>query len=132
MQDFSTSGGMNPTKWLSQHYQEVMDGFKTDPDGTADMLLQQFASMVGHGYDKKNFNKFRLALAQARAKGTEALQFYLTNFMMKGMGEGVVEAVAWDDPMAIGGLLCEDSDEFAKLRRMVGRYGFVLVPVNQA
>lgn len=120
--DLSATAG-NPTHGIEQSYQQLMS--ITDPDELKQAAIQLADQYRGHGMSDGNYRKFMMNLEQAYRRGLTGLQMFLSNYMLKGSGLGVVESA--ED--AIASFLTESTcirltKRQYELKRLVESYGF--------
>ena len=94
--DLSTKAG-NPTHAIQAVYAELMD--IPDPAELRRRAIEVVEPLVGHGMSQANFKKFLFDLDNSSKKGITDLKMYLSNYVLKGTGHGVlfrnsVEAIA--------------------------------------
>jgi hypothetical protein len=119
--DLSQVPGMNPTKWIFQHYDDLKIMNATE---LGQLLLSSIPQMGNFG--RQNAREFVETVRQLTAENaTDALRKYITNFMMKGMGYGVIECVIGNDVESIASVITEDvnvtllTPELSALKKLV-------------
>lgn len=108
--DLSKQAG-NPTSELQAHYQRLMS--IQDPVELADAAVQVVEPLVGKAMSVDNYNKFLTRLKQAGQRGLVGVQKYVSDFILRGSGLGVVEDVT----SAIASVITEDVDDPIELTR---------------
>lgn len=127
--DLSQRAG-NSTSSLQQSYKQLMS--IQDPDQLKQAALEVVQPLVGKGISPKNWATF-----QRNVMGLTdltKLQAYITNYILKGSGLGVVGGGARfateDHVLAISSLISEDTadvkltDDQWRWKRLVELYGF--------
>lgn len=121
----------NPTASLTQHYQELMA--IQDPDALIQRVTELAKPLVGAGMSELNYRKLVHTMEQYR-QNFPRLQKYVTDYILKGMGLGVVE----DHVQAVASLLTEGTaarltPQQAQLKRLAESYGYhvALLSPNQ-
>ena len=123
--DLSKQAG-NPTSEIQAKYQALM-AIPTF-DELKQAALDIFKSCVGHGFSPSNYQEALGAINEIeanRGKDLEHLQFYLTNYMLKGSGLGV----AMDDVERIAAIISESelTEEQLALAVLVKPYFMVVM-----
>lgn len=120
--DLSQRSG-NSTSGLQAAYQQLMS--IQDPAQLRQAALQVVAPMLGKGISQKNLQTFKLTL-QKIGDDLVKLQSYITNYILKGSGLGVME----NEIAAIESLITEDvrevklTDDQWRWKRLVESYGY--------
>ena len=115
----------NPTGALQKAYSHLMS--IKDPQELYDAALEVVRPLVGHGVSEKNFKQFEQTLYKTASKGINAVQQYITMYVLKGSGLGVLESTQ----ESLASMLSEDVDDTFKLtphqmelKNMVESYGY--------
>lgn len=134
--DLSQATHDNPTKWLHQNYQTIMQQVAADPEGTMRHLMELFKGIVGHGFSELNYRKFCARMQDAMRKyGTAGVQKYLSDFMLKGIDPrlGVVGTRECSEIEALSTVLMEDvcdstlPEEVTSLMPIMQQFGLRVV-----
>lgn len=116
--------GNNPSKIIHDNYHMLME--ISDPDQLMQTIIGLVKPTLNHGFSQKNYQNFIKNLQQSAVRGLEGIQFFLTNFMLKGGGLGVAESVT----ESIASLICEDTSSISltpkqqKLKSLAESYGY--------
>lgn len=86
MREISMEQG-NPANGLRQKYQELMA--IRDVNVLHDEVLKLVVPYLGHGISAKNFMKFQRTMRHVKEDLTQ-MQMFLSNFILKADGDGVV------------------------------------------
>lgn len=110
----------NSTGALQAAYHQLMA--ITDLPTLQKTAIDVVQKLVGSGISPENFKKFQANVANSPT--VQKLQYYLTNYILKGSGLGVAESAQ----ESMGSLLTEDVGEYLneeqqKLADMVAEYG---------
>jgi len=121
----SQNRGVNPSQLIHDNYKNLMA--IPDLDQLKQAVIGLVQPTVNHGFSPKNYQTFLRNLEQATQRGLEGVQFFLSNFMLKGAGLGVSES-SMD---AIASMICEDTlasipltNEQRRLKLLVESYGY--------
>lgn len=114
----------NPTWAIQQNYDALMS--ITDPEQLKQAAIDLVKPYVGQAMSENNWRKFMMAIERTRT--IQEIQFFLTNFLLKGSQLGVLR----NSVEGIANFITEDIDQMrqrftpeqAVLVEMVGRYGF--------
>lgn len=121
--DLSKKPG-NPTSELEKHYQELK-ALASDSEAAAAKAVEIIQPLVGKGMSERNYSKFMLDLNKAKERN-RVFEF-LTNYILKGSGLGVmddVEAIASFVSEDINNLFVELTDKQRALKKMAESAGF--------
>lgn len=108
----------NPAYGIKQAYKELM--VITDPTELYNRVVAIVEPYRGHGMSEQSFANFMRIMAKQR-KSLIGMQKYVTNFILKAGGEGVIEGEAWgeivDNPAdAIASMLTEDVNSSVEIQ----------------
>lgn len=124
----AANAGSNPSKIIHDNYKMLME--IPDPDQLMQTVVNLVKPTLNHGFSPKNYQTFMRNLQQSSMKGLEGIQFFLTNFMLKGGGLGVAE----NKIDAIASLICEGTigsvpltNEQRKMKLLAESYGFNVI-----
>jgi hypothetical protein len=106
--DLSSQDG-NPTSALQAYFEQIMS--LEDPEEMVEMAISIVKPLVGKGMSEKNYNTFLKNLQKSAQRGIVDIQYYISNFILKGSGLGVVE----NKISAMAYMITEDSSIFVDL-----------------
>lgn len=99
----------NPTSELQKSYQQLMA--IEDPEELMKAAISVVEPLVGSGISETNYRKFINDIRNAARKGTNGIQFFLSNYILKGSGLGV----DLNSIQSIASYITEDANEICKL-----------------
>jgi len=121
--DYSQERG-NPTSEIQANYQRLMA--IEDPEELVKAAIEIVRPLVGRGFSENRYKKFALTLQRTSQEGLDAVQRYLTNFLLAGSGMSTESR-----ENAIASLITESTNELVELtprqrvlKEMVERYGY--------
>lgn len=117
--DFSQQAG-NPTSELQAQYQQLMA--IQDPQELMDAAIGVVKPLIGRGMSEKNYQRFMRQIQQAASRGLVNLQMFLSNYILKGSGQGAIPQrggrfAESADIAEIASVITEDADNFNELTR---------------
>lgn len=124
----ASTASVNPSKLIHDNYTTLMS--ISDPVELKNAIINMVKPTVNHGFSVKNYQSFIKNLESSAVKGLQSIQFFLTNFMLKGGGLGVAESKI----DSIASLINEDTTVQVsltpyqrKLKLLVESYGYNVV-----
>lgn len=112
--DYSQQPG-NPTSELQAKYQQLMT--IQDPHELVDAAVGIVQPLVGRGMSEKNWRIFQRNIQGAARRGLVGLQMFLSNYILKGGGQGVIGSGGgrFESVDVIANMITEDVDIFNEL-----------------